>query len=101
MAALHAEVPALRFAHDNRTTELVDHLRLPSIRLGSVGDKTLAELYASADYSNFNRSYEQRYDAYRSFLDENGVINRLRPRPAAPVFQMGRSDHSNSAYHSP
>lgn len=78
MAALQVNVPALNLVFDTRTRELCEFLNLPIMFLKDfTGYHSLTELYEMADYSLFNATFPDKYDAYVAFLERNGVHHRL------------------------
>jgi hypothetical protein len=76
VAALHG-VPALMFAHDSRTTEMCDWIRLPYSPLDPAPLDDLERLYAETDFSGFVSRHAELYAAYREFMAANGVPHNL------------------------
>jgi len=82
MAAILAGVPALNLVFDSRTRELCEYLNLPYAFLKDFdGRESPAALYAAADYGVFNATFAGKYDAYRAFLETNGLAHRLEGDP--------------------
>lgn len=82
MAALQVGVPALNLVCDSRTRELCEYLNLPFEFFKDFdGRRSAAQLYEQTDYSLFNATYASRYDAYRNFLEKNGLAHRLVAAP--------------------
>ena len=73
MMALQAGIPAVWLVHDNRTRELLNLLQLPTFKFSE--DLDLQQIYAEADYSEFNKRYPTLYSNYREFLLKNGIIS--------------------------
>ena len=75
VVALWNGIPALFFAIDSRTEEMVRYFELPFIRLRDFDDtKPIEYYYELADYEAFNKGYEQKYLKYRKFLTKNNIL---------------------------
>ena len=78
MAAILAGTPALNLVQDSRTRELCEYLNLPYRFLQDFdGRVTLDALYEATDFSLFNATFPVKYDAYRQFLERNGLRTTL------------------------
>lgn len=78
MAALQAGVPALNLVSDSRTRELCEFLSLPFEFLKDFdGRSTAQDMYDRTDFSYFNANFARKYDAYRRFLEANGLAHCL------------------------
>lgn len=78
MAAILAGTPALNLVQDARTRELCEYLNLPYRFLQDFdGRATARELYETTDFSLFNATFPVKYDAYRRFLERNGLQTTL------------------------
>ena len=72
VAALWNEIPALFFAIDSRTEELISYFDLPYIRMEEFDDtKPIEYYYNLADYDSFNKKYSKLYKRYEEFLKKN------------------------------
>lgn len=94
--ALHAGVPALCIAHDSRTRELCEVMKVPFVMASEVsGGITRAALASLVkfDGAEFDRNREAIGTQFREFLENNGlqidpVFDRvLRKRPVLQVEQ--------------
>lgn len=76
VAAILAGTPGLVLAHDGRTLELSRYHGVPTIDL-TVEEcpRTVAELYARADYTEFNRGHAERFDILSDFIHDNGFTH--------------------------
>ncbi|MCM1056642.1 MAG: polysaccharide pyruvyl transferase family protein [Firmicutes bacterium] len=74
VVALWDRIPALFFAIDSRTEEMLRYFELPFIRPCDFDDtKPIEYYYELADYKAFNKGYEQKYLKYREFLTKNNI----------------------------
>ena len=72
--ALWNGIPALFCLVDARTEEMVRWFHLPYIKMSEFDDrKSIDEYYDLADYTEFNRHYEERYEGFRNFLKKAGL----------------------------
>lgn len=80
VAAILAGTPGLVLAHDGRTLELSRYHGVPTIDL-TVEEcpRTVAELYARADFTEFNRGHAERFDVLSNFIHENGFTHIYDP----------------------
>lgn len=77
MVGVQAGVPSLFLVHDNRTSELAAHLRLPTGTQAKLAGLAPSQVAAAIDYGPFNRAFPDLYRIYRDFLEENGLRHRL------------------------
>jgi hypothetical protein len=77
LIALTNGVPALVFAHDSRTTELAEFMRIPHVPVEQIDTIDLETLVSTADYDAFELRYRELYGRFAAFLSENGVAHRL------------------------
>ena len=77
MAAVLAGKPALVIAHDTRTQEMCDLIKLPSLSVKDVSTIEPQSLYDGLSYEAFNKTYVHLYGTYKAFLEKNGVAHRL------------------------
>ena len=83
LIAILAGVPAFVFAHDARTREMCELLRLPHQGVRSVDTVDVRALYDSLDLDATTAAHARLYQNYVTFLDENSLAHRLR-RDAEP-----------------
>lgn len=80
IAAVLGGTPCVMLTHDSRTIELARHHGIPYVVRGSeAGPTTVQELYALADFTEFNRSHTQRFDILSNFIHENGFEHIYDP----------------------
>ena len=69
-------VPSMITPCDTRTREMAEFFDIPVFN--SDGKKLeLFELYQSVDYSAFNKSFANRFDAFERFLKNCGLVDRI------------------------
>lgn len=73
IAAVLGGTPSVMLAHDSRTLELAQYHGIPYvIRDGEHDPGSVAELYAHADFTEFNRGHTERFDVLSTFIHDNG-----------------------------
>lgn len=72
--SLLSGVPSVVLAHDSRTREMAEFFEIPSV--AKIPDD-LYTLYLDADFSAFNKSFPERFDAYEKFLVSHGIVKRI------------------------
>jgi hypothetical protein len=77
LIALTNGVPALVFAHDSRTTELAEFMRIPHVPVEQIDTIDVETLVSMADYDAFELRYQQLYGRFAAFLSTNGLAHRL------------------------
>ncbi|MGO1422009.1 MAG: polysaccharide pyruvyl transferase family protein [Brachybacterium sp.] len=76
IAALLAGTPSVMLAHDSRTLELARHHGIPHLTRGrDTIPSTVEELYAHADFTEFNRGHAARFETLSGFLHDNGFAH--------------------------
>ncbi len=74
VAAVWNNIPALFMPIDSRTREMVEYFGFPYIEMEDFDWEKPIEYYIEkADYSEFNRSYGEKYNRFVSFLKKNGL----------------------------
>lgn len=68
-----AGVPAAMDPQDSRTLEMAEFFEIPVI---AQDGKSLYELYLETDYSDFNKNFAQKYDAFEAFLISHGIAEK-------------------------
>lgn len=67
-------IPALTMVVDRRMQEMTRFFRMPTLEMREFRmDKPLQYYYELADFSEFNRAYPRRLQAFRDFLHCNGI----------------------------
>ena len=75
--ALWSQIPALFMTVDSRTKEMTDFFHLPSINMSDFDEqKPIQYYYDLADYTEFNKSYGEKFRNFKTFITENGVSFR-------------------------
>ena len=77
MIALQNGVPAVVIAHDSRTTEMCEFMKIPYHPVDRCDLGNLEKLYNEADFSAFSANYKTLFANYCGFLEENGVKHCL------------------------
>lgn len=73
IAATLGGTPCVMVAHDSRTLELAQHHGIPYVIRGAENDPaTVEELYAQADFTEFNRGHAERFEILSDFIHANG-----------------------------
>jgi Polysaccharide pyruvyl transferase len=81
LMALSNKVPSVYFTYDSRTVEFAETFGIPSYDVYSDKEFRLEDYWHQELFEKFNRSYHQRYQDMRVFLDENGVDHKMKARP--------------------
>ena len=77
---LLAGIPAILEYRDARTLEMAEFFKMPySIATPRSAD-ALYDLYGSVDYTEFNRGFAKKYDAYEQFLQKCGIVDQINTR---------------------
>ncbi|MGP5267688.1 polysaccharide pyruvyl transferase family protein [Brachybacterium alimentarium] len=80
IAGVLGGTPSVMLAHDSRTLELAQHHAIPYvIRDGEHDPRTVEELYAHADFTEFNRGHAERFEVLSSFIHDNGFEHIYDP----------------------
>lgn len=73
--ALWNNIPSLFVAIDSRTEELIRFFNLPCIKMNDFDEsKPIEYYYELADYTEFNKGYEKKYNLFIDFLKKNGLL---------------------------
>ena len=78
-----AGIPATVLAHDTRTREMAEFFNIPLYLVKkneTLGISKFEKLYSEADYSSFNATYLDKYNAYQEFLKKHGIISKINDR---------------------
>jgi len=79
LIAILAGVPSFIFAHDTRTKEMCELLKIPHADIRDVEKIDVYSIYDSLDFKEFHANYRRMFREYRNFLDENNVAHSLSP----------------------
>lgn len=80
IAAVLAGTPAVMLAHDSRTLELARHHGIPALVRGMDPEPaTVQELFARADYAEFNRGHAERFETLSRHIHDNGFRHIFDP----------------------
>lgn len=85
LIGLLAGVPSFMFAHDTRTKEMCELLKIPHADVRDVQNIDVYSLYRSLDYSEYHSQYVRMFEEYRRFLDENRLVHSL---PDKKIFGL-------------
>ncbi|OYY21448.1 MAG: hypothetical protein B7Y65_04695, partial [Azorhizobium sp. 35-67-15] len=100
LMALSNGVPSVYFTYDSRTVEFAETYQIPSYDVFSAKPFKLEEYWDQGLFDKFNRAWFMTYREMKTFLDENGVANKMadvgrkpvpapaRPRAAAPARKV-------------
>lgn len=78
MIAFWAGIPSLWIAHDMRTLELCEQLKLPYIKHQEINNIShVDQLFEKCDYSDYWRSFPSALKSFRNYLEENDVAQFL------------------------
>lgn len=87
IAGLMAGTPSLVLTHDSRTLELAEYHSIPYRAVQELpGDVDVRRLYEEASYDKFNANHPLRFEAYRAFLDRNGLKHIFSPGNENPEY---------------
>lgn len=69
-------IPAHIVCIDSRVREMAEFYNIPH-SLNIEEDIDLYNLYLKTDYTEFNRTFESKYDNFKLFFEENGIANNI------------------------
>ncbi|HZJ48366.1 MAG TPA: polysaccharide pyruvyl transferase family protein [Acidimicrobiia bacterium] len=110
ISSLLAGTPAVVLAHDSRTLELARYHRIPHRLISELpADVDPADLYAEADFTEFNDGQRARFEAFADFLHRNDLEHSFGdpettaafdtrvaevefPGPVRPLPHMGHAE---------
>ena len=78
--AILSGIPATVIAIDSRTREMAEFYDIPLVipeNNSPYTQEQFLEFYNNADYSRFNETYNQKYDAFEKFLIENKIVSHI------------------------
>jgi hypothetical protein len=76
IAAMLNGIPAVVHCFDSRTRELAEFFDIPMIHSLSK-KKDLYDLYLDADYTNFNKTFQAKFDNFENFLVKHGISSNI------------------------
>lgn len=77
LIALLNGVPAILIAHDSRTTEMAEFMKIPYHRVENCDLHDIRKLYEDADFNQFTDKYGTARNRYSEFMDRNSVPHLL------------------------
>ncbi|MEP9375609.1 polysaccharide pyruvyl transferase family protein [Aquabacter sp. CN5-332] len=87
LMALANGTPSIYFTYDSRTVEFAETYQIPSYDVFSKKEFKLEDYYDQSLFDKFNRAWHMTYREMKTFLDENGIDNKMadvRHVPAKP-----------------
>jgi hypothetical protein len=70
-------IPALIDARDARTKEMAEFFNIPILSAHQSNDVSLYDMYLATDYSAFNKTFSEKFDAYEGFLIEHKIVDKV------------------------
>ncbi len=73
-------IPATVAAIDTRTQEMAEFYDIPFIKVDEnqrITIKELEHLYYEADYTEFNKTFAEKFDRYERFLQQHGIVTAV------------------------
>ncbi|MCI0724154.1 MAG: polysaccharide pyruvyl transferase family protein [Acidobacteria bacterium] len=89
--ALSQGLPAAFIAHDSRTVELCEALRIPFIALKQFADTDLRQVVEALDFSKMEKHFPAVRKNLASFFEENQVPHRLQGDAENEIRQAAQS----------
>ena len=86
VAGMLGGTPSLVLAHDSRTTELAQFTGIPYRMFTEIKDTPLHELYAEADWSQFEGKQAKNFENYKDFLDSHNLQHVFTPGNENPEY---------------
>jgi len=77
LMALSNGVPSVYFTYDSRTAEFAETYQIPSYDVFSGKEFALEDYWDQSLFDKFNRAWFQTYREMHTFLNENGVDNKM------------------------
>jgi hypothetical protein len=77
IAALIQGIPAVLVPRDLRMMEIADFYNIPTVSIEDMQKKSIGQLYDEVDFSNFKKTYKDRYNNYYTFLEKNKLAHKL------------------------
>lgn len=75
--AITNSVPAVINVIDSRTRELAEFFKIPHIKVRDYQDVDLYSIYEKADYTDFNKSYDSKFNNFKAFFEKHQIPNYL------------------------
>lgn len=70
-------VPALLNNQDKRTEEIANYFDIPTTQFRFDKEYDIYDMYLRTDYTQFNKRFCERYDAFESFLRNCGIVESI------------------------
>ena len=77
IAALVQEVPAILVPRDLRMMEIANFYNIPTVSIEDMQKKSIYQVFEEVDFSNFKKTYKDRYKNYYAFLETNKLVHKL------------------------
>ncbi len=77
LMALSNGTPSIYFTYDSRTVEFAETYQIPSYDVFSKKEFKLEDYWDQGLFNKFNRAWAMTYREQKTFLDENGVDNKM------------------------
>lgn len=73
-----AGIPSVLDICDSRTREMAEFFNIPFLLPGEYNKfHSLEDIYEWMDYSKFNKSFKEKYNAFESFLAKCGIVKNI------------------------
>lgn len=73
------QIPSVVHVCDSRTRELAEFFNIPAIDQ-IPENKSLYEIYCDADYTQFNKTFSGRFDAFQNFLKKHNISSDIEDK---------------------
>lgn len=75
--AILAGIPTMVVAVDSRVREMAEFFNIPFILPQNVDCKFVEYAYEKTDYSEFNKNYRNRFEAFNNFLMKHNLVSEI------------------------
>lgn len=97
IAGIIQKKPAILYARDLRVREIAEFFKLPHVLPPDLKGKSFNDLFHSANYEDFNKTYKLRYANYFSFLKENNLESNLAAPSKSNISYRKYSEDMNQS----
>jgi hypothetical protein len=77
IAALVQEVPSILVPRDLRMMEIANFYNIPTVSIEDMQKKSIKQVFDEVDFSDFKKTYKERYKNYYAFLETNKLVHKL------------------------
>ncbi len=70
-------IPVVICARDSRTREMAEFYDIPYFVTNKLCKQTIYDIYEKVDYTKFNETFPDKYDAFQSFLVQHGIVKKM------------------------